>query len=69
MTARKMNLLRGVYPFNIPIMDKFPDMINYMQEKLSKEGILKTGDRVVILSGTPGGEANTVDFVQIYHFK
>ncbi|MBK8394502.1 MAG: pyruvate kinase [Leptospiraceae bacterium] len=69
LTARKMKLLRGVYPFNIPIMDKFTDMINYMQEKLSKEGILKTGDKVVILSGTPGGEANTVDFVQIYHFK
>jgi len=69
MTARKMNLLRGVYPFIIPIMDKFTDMINYMQGKLSSEDILKSGDRVVILSGTPGGEANTVDFVQIYHFK
>ncbi len=69
MTARKMNLLRGVYPFIIPIMDKFPDMINYMQQKLSSEEFLKKGDKVVILSGTPGGEANTVDFVQIYHFK
>ncbi|MBP9888494.1 MAG: pyruvate kinase [Leptospiraceae bacterium] len=69
MTARKMNLLRGVYPFIIPIMDKFTDMINYMQQKLSSEEFLNAGDKVVILSGTPGGEANTVDFVQIYHFK
>jgi pyruvate kinase len=69
MTARKMNLYRGVYPFNIPFMDKFHDMINYMQEKLSSDQFLAKEDRVVILSGTPGGEANTVDFVQIYHFK
>ena len=69
MTARKMNLLRGVYPFIIPMMDKFPDMINYMQQKLSEEGFVNKGEKTVILSGTPGGEANTVDFVQIYHFK
>lgn len=67
MTARKMNLLRGVYPFNIPIMDKFNDMINYMKEQLLALNIVESGDKVVILSGTPGGQANTVDFVQIYY--
>jgi hypothetical protein len=30
---------------------------------------LNKGDIVVIISGTPGGHANSVDFVQIYEIK
>ncbi|MCB1176896.1 MAG: pyruvate kinase [Leptospiraceae bacterium] len=69
MTSRKMNLHRGVYPFVIPIMDKFQDMVNYMNEKMKEYQLLKQGDTVVILSGTPGGVANSVDFVRIYNLK
>lgn len=69
MTSRKMNLHRGVYPFVIPIMDKFNDMVNYMNEKMKEHNLLNIGDSIVILSGTPGGSANSVDFVQIYKVK
>jgi pyruvate kinase len=69
MTSRKMNLHRGVYPFVIPIMDKFSDMVNYMNEKVKELNLLTTGDSIVILSGTPGGTAKSVDFVQIYKIK
>ena len=69
MTSRKMNLHRGVYPFVIPIMDKFNDMVNYMNEKMKEYNLLNIGDSIVILSGTPGGSANSVDFVQIYKVK
>jgi pyruvate kinase len=69
MTSRKMNLHRGVYPFVIPIMDKFTDMVNYMNEKVKELNLLTTGDSIVILSGTPGGTAKSVDFVQIYKIK
>ena len=69
MTSRKMNLHRGVYPFVIPIMDKFNDMVNYMNEKMKEYNLLSIGDSIVILSGTPGGSANSVDFVQIYKVK
>jgi pyruvate kinase len=69
MTARKMNLHRGVYPFIIPMMDKFQDMVNYMNEKMKEIDLLKPKDTVVILSGSPGGTANSVDFVQIYKIK
>lgn len=69
MTARKMNLHRGVYPFVIPMMDKFQDMVNYMNEKMKEIDLLKPKDTVVILSGSPGGTANSVDFVQIYKIK
>ncbi len=69
MTARKMNLYRGVYPFNIPYVDKFTDMLNYMEDYLLKEGFVKSGDKVVIVSGAPGGKANSVDFVQIFVCK
>jgi pyruvate kinase len=69
LTARKMKLIRGVYPFVLPIMDKFPDMINFMSEKLKADGILQPGDKVVILAGAPGGEAYTVDFLQLYKIR
>jgi len=69
MTSRKMNLHRGVYPFVIPIMDKFSDMVNYMNEKVKELNLLTAGDSIVILSGTPGGTAKSVDFVQIYKIK
>ncbi|MCB1193950.1 MAG: pyruvate kinase [Leptospiraceae bacterium] len=66
MTARKLNLYRGVYPFILPVVDKFTDMINYMDEFLKDSEILQPEDKVVILAGTPGGKAQTVDFIQIY---
>lgn len=69
MTARKMNLHRGVYPFMIPIVDKFQDMVIHMNEKLKELKLLNSGDKVVILSGSPGGIANSVDFVQIYKIR
>ncbi len=69
MTARKMNLHRGVYPFMIPIVDKFQDMVIHMNEKLKELNLLNSGDKVVILSGSPGGTANSVDFVQIYKIR
>jgi len=69
MTSRRMNLHRGVYPFVIPIMDKFNDMVNYMNEKVKELNLLNSGDSIVILSGTPGGSAKSVDFVQIYKVK
>jgi len=69
MTSRKMNLHRGVYPFVIPIMEKFQDMVNYMNEKSKEMGLLRQGDTIVILSGSPGGHANSVDFVQIYKIR
>lgn len=69
LTARKMNLIRGVYPFVLPMMEKFNDMINFMNQKLKEENLLKEGDKIVILAGAPGGEAYTVDFLQLYHIK
>ncbi|MCE9500308.1 MAG: pyruvate kinase [Leptospira sp.] len=69
MTGRKMNLYRGVYPFVMPMMDKFNDMISFMSRKLIAEKLIEVGDTVVILAGAPGGDANTVDFIQIYKIK
>lgn len=69
MTARKMNLHRGVYPFLIPVVDKFQDMVIHVNEKLKELKLLNVGDKVVILSGSPGGKANSVDFVQIYKIR
>lgn len=69
LTARKMKLMRGVYPFVLPIMDKFNDMINFMNEKLKSDQLLKPADKIVILAGAPGGEAYTVDFLQLFAIK
>lgn len=69
MTARKMKLYWGVEPFVMPMMDKFPDMIAFMNRTLKSGGYIKEGDTVVILSGAPGSVAQTVDFIQIYTVK
>lgn len=69
MTARKMKLYWGVEPFVMPMMDKFPDMIAFMNRTLKSGGYVKEGDKVVILSGAPGSVAQTVDFIQIYSIK
>ncbi|WCL48242.1 pyruvate kinase [Leptospira sp. GIMC2001] len=69
MTARKMKLYWGVEPYVMPMMDKFPDMIAFMNKTLKSEGLVKEGDIVVILSGAPGSVAQTVDFIQIYTIR
>ena len=61
--------MRGVYPLVLPMMDKFSDMINFMNQTIKEGGDIKEGDSVVILAGAPGGEAYTVDFLQLYHLK
>lgn len=68
-TARKMKLYRGVQPYVMPFMETFFDMIRYMETKLPEDGMLIKGDIVVILSGAPGGEAKSVDFLQIYKIR
>ncbi|TGK00058.1 pyruvate kinase [Leptospira langatensis] len=68
-TARKMKLYRGVQPYVMPFMETFFDMIRYMETKLPEDGMLAPGDLVVILSGAPGGEAKSVDFLQIYKIR
>lgn len=68
-TARKMKLYRGVQPYVMPFMDTFQDMIRHMETKLAEDGMLGQGDIVVILSGAPGGQAKSVDFLQIYKIR
>ncbi|MCC5816616.1 MAG: pyruvate kinase [Leptospira sp.] len=69
MTARKMKAYWGVEPYVMPMMDKFPDMIAFMNRTLKGENLIEKGDKVVILSGAPGSVAQTVDFIQIYTIK
>lgn len=64
-----MKLYRGVQPYVMPFMETFFDMIRYMETKLPEDGMLTAGDIVVILSGAPGGEAKSVDFLQIYKIR
>lgn len=69
MTARKMNVIWGVEPYVMPMMDKFPDMIAFMNRTLKSENLIQSGDKVVILSGAPGSVAQTVDFIQVYTIR
>lgn len=69
MTARKMKAYWGVEPYVMPMMDKFPDMIAFMNRTLKNDNLIKEGDKVVILSGAPGSIAQTVDFIQIHTIK
>lgn len=68
-TARKMKLYRGVFPYVMPIVDKFQDMINFMNKRLKEEKLIKSDDTVVILSSAPGSVPKSVDFLQIYRIK
>ncbi len=69
MTARKMKLFWGVQPYIMPVMDRFPDMIAFMNRTLKSENLVQEGDKVVILSGAPGSVAQSTDFIQIYTIR
>ncbi|TGK31715.1 pyruvate kinase [Leptospira gomenensis] len=65
-TARKMKLYRGVVPFVMPFFTRLEDMLAHMNQKLKEDELLYPGDKLVILSGAPGANVRSVDFLQIY---
>ena len=67
-TARKMNLYRGIRPILFPIVDHFKDMIAHMNRDLKVKNLIEEGDKIIILSGSPG-ESRSANFLQVYTIK
>ncbi len=62
--ARRLALNRGTVPFFLPFEAPSADAIPAAEAFLLKRGLVKTGDRLVIVSDAPGGDAQ-FDAVQL----
>jgi len=66
--VRRMNMMRGVYPVQLPSMDSLEQSVTLAQEHLLKSGIGSPGDSVVMTFGAPlsgRGKTNTLRLVKL----
>lgn len=63
VTYQQMNLFFGCYPILIPHFKSFDQALKTITTKLTKEKLVKKGDKVVVVTGMPFGtlsESNTL---------
>jgi len=68
IAVRRMNLMRGVYPVQLPRMDSLEESVALAREHLLKSGIGSPGDSVVMTFGAPlsgRGRTNTLRMVKL----
>jgi len=66
IAVRRMNLMRGVYPVQLPRMDSLEESVTLAREHLLNSGIGSPGDSVVMTFGAPlsgRGRTNTLRLV------
>ena len=65
-TARRMQLLWGVYPVIGPTSTDTDSMVNNAIKGALSTGIVKDGDLVVITAGVPSGLAGTTNMIRVH---
>jgi len=68
IAVRRMNLMRGVYPVQLPRMDSLEESVNLAREHLLKSAIGSPGNSVVMTFGAPlsgRGRTNTLRLVKL----
>jgi pyruvate kinase len=68
IAVRRMNLMRGVYPVQLPRMNSLEESVALAREHLLKAGIGSPGDSVVMTFGAPlsgRGRTNTLRMVEL----
>ncbi len=63
--VRQLTLSRGVIPLHIPSCRKMRDLIDRSFALILKQGIVKSGDEIVIVAGEPLGESGNVNLVEV----
>ncbi len=63
--VRQLALSRGVVPLYIPSCRRMRDLIDRSFAMILKQGVLKSGDEIVIVAGEPLGESGNVNLVEV----
>jgi len=65
-TRREISLLWGVLPRKTEMLRDIDDMSNVTEQRLLEEGLVRRGDLVGIVGGTPLGVGGTTNFVKFH---
>jgi pyruvate kinase len=65
-TRRRMALIWGVMPRNIPDVRKIDGLASIAEERLLEEKLVRKGDVIAIVAGTPMGVRGTTNFMKFH---
>src|SRR5262249_2056585 len=65
-TRRRMALIWGVYPRNIPNVRKIDGLAAIAEKRLLEEKLVRQGDVIGIVAGTPMGVRGTTNFMKFH---
>ena len=66
ITFRRMGMYWGVTPHLVPLSETLKEMIIHVEEALLSSGELKTGQKVILISGFPIGEMRATNLALLY---
>ncbi len=62
---RQMALYWGVYPYTMPQIEQTDERVSEAERRLKAEGLVKTSERIVILSGTRVGQPGGTNLIKL----
>lgn len=68
ITANQLLLSSGVNPLLIPRTQNFDEVLKVIRETLKKEKLVKKGDKIVLVSGTPFKKAVSTNMMVVEEF-
>jgi pyruvate kinase len=63
---QRMALYWGVRPFTIPPFEQTDARLDEAEGRLKRDGLLKTGEKIVILSGTRAGQPGGTNLIKLH---
>jgi pyruvate kinase len=63
---RRLNLLWGVVPRPMPLMETTDDLIAAMDRQLLEQGLAETGDTVILVAGIPLASQTPTNFIKVH---
>ena len=64
-TRRRMSLFWGVMPRRISVLQSVDELAELAEKRLRKEGLVKQGDVVGLIAGTPFGAKGTTNLMRL----
>jgi pyruvate kinase len=66
LIRQRMAIYWNVRPYTIPQIDQTDDRVNEAERRLKSEGLVKTGEKIVILSGTRVGQPGGTNLMKLH---
>jgi pyruvate kinase len=63
---QRMALYWSVRPYTVPQIDQTDDRVDEAERRLKSEGLVKTGEKIVILSGTRVGQPGGTNLIKLH---